>query len=138
MCTLSLIFPAVCFVCSIVSGFSIELYVLHLFGEPQGIFFSVCIIAIVIYQLSVLQCHFMIFFMPRSLLYCIWLAQERASSRLDQGTSQFVPSNNNSTETLSSTSRPRVTVNDRLPGAVVLARARLLERLRGVSLSGNR
>ncbi|XP_061957615.1 probable E3 ubiquitin-protein ligase RHY1A [Populus nigra] len=63
---------------------------------------------------------------------------ERASSRLDQGTSQFVPSNNNSTETLSSTSRPRVTVNDRLPGAVVLARARLLERLRGVSLSGNR
>jgi hypothetical protein len=80
----------------------------------------------------------MIFFMPRSLLYCIWLAQERASSRLDQGTSQFVPSNNNSTETLSSTSRPRVTVNDRLPGAVVLARARLLERLRGVSLSGNR
>jgi hypothetical protein len=31
-----------------------------------------------------------------------------------------------------------VTVNDRLPGAVVLARARLLERLRGVSLSGNR
>ncbi|KAJ6985199.1 hypothetical protein D5086_018262 [Populus alba] len=63
---------------------------------------------------------------------------ERASSRLDQGTSQFVPSNNNSTETLSSTSRPRVTVNDRLPGSVVLARARLLERLRGVSLSGNR
>ncbi|KAG6761325.1 hypothetical protein POTOM_034540 [Populus tomentosa] len=63
---------------------------------------------------------------------------ERASSRPDQGTSQFVPSNNNSTETLSSTSRPRVTVNDRLPGSVVLARARLLERLRGVSLSGNR
>ncbi|XP_011001692.1 PREDICTED: uncharacterized protein LOC105108889 [Populus euphratica] len=63
---------------------------------------------------------------------------ERASARLDQSTSQFVPSNNNSTETLSSTSQPRVTVNDRLPGAVLLARARLLERLRGVSLSGNR
>ncbi|KAI5576940.1 hypothetical protein POPTR_009G091200v4 [Populus trichocarpa] len=69
---------------------------------------------------------------------CQRFLSERASSRLDQGTSQFVPSNNNSTETLSSTSRPRVTVNDRLPGAVVLARARLLERLRGVSLSGNR
>ncbi|KAF9675825.1 hypothetical protein SADUNF_Sadunf09G0073600 [Salix dunnii] len=63
---------------------------------------------------------------------------EHAISRLDQGTSQLVPNNNNSTETPSSTSRPRVTVNDRLPGAVLLARARLLERLRGVSLSGNR
>ncbi|KAJ6671142.1 hypothetical protein OIU85_014956 [Salix viminalis] len=63
---------------------------------------------------------------------------ERASSRIDQGTSQLVPSNNNNAETPSSTSRPRVTVNDRLPGAVLLARARLLERLRGVSLSGNR
>lgn len=135
MCTLSLIFPAVCFVCSIVSSFSIELYVLHLFGEPQGIFF-----------LHYCNCYLptLSFAMPLYDFFlcpahcCIAMPQERASSRLDQGTSQFVPSNNNSTETLSSTSRPRVTVNDRLPGAVVLARARLLERLRGVSLSGNR
>ncbi|KAJ6299095.1 hypothetical protein OIU76_020133 [Salix suchowensis] len=63
---------------------------------------------------------------------------ERASARLDQGTGQSVPSNNLTTETLSSPSQPRVTGNERLPGAVLLARARLLERLRGVSLSGNR
>uniref|UniRef100_A0A6N2LVF4 Uncharacterized protein n=1 Tax=Salix viminalis TaxID=40686 RepID=A0A6N2LVF4_SALVM len=67
-------------------------------------------------------------------LYC----QERASARLDQGTGQSVPSNNLTTETLSSPSQPRVTGNERLPGAVLLARARLLERLRGVSISGNR
>ncbi|CAK7330069.1 unnamed protein product [Dovyalis caffra] len=66
------------------------------------------------------------------------LPAERASARPDQGTSQFVPSNNHSTETLSSTRRPRVNGNERLPGAVLLARARLLERLRGVTLSGNR
>ncbi|KAL9367476.1 hypothetical protein Peur_038675 [Populus x canadensis] len=60
---------------------------------------------------------------------------ERASARLDQDTNQFVPSNNLTAETFS---RPRVTGNGRLPGAVLLARARLLERLRGVSLSVNR
>lgn len=63
---------------------------------------------------------------------------DRALVPLDQGTSQFVPSNSTSIETLSNTSRPRLTGNDRLPGTVLLARARLLERLRGVSLSGNR
>nr|POE71032.1 hypothetical protein CFP56_53817 [Quercus suber] len=43
------------------------------------------------------------------------------------------------TENLSSTSRPRLIENeDRLPGAVLLARTRLLERLRGVPLSANR
>ncbi|EEF34882.1 conserved hypothetical protein [Ricinus communis] len=63
---------------------------------------------------------------------------DRASVRLDQATSQLAPGNSINTETLSSTSRPRMTGNDRLPGAVLLARARLLERLRGVSLSGNR
>ncbi|KAI3809887.1 hypothetical protein L1987_19490 [Smallanthus sonchifolius] len=35
-------------------------------------------------------------------------------------------------------SRPVVSGNDRLPGSVLLARERLVERLRGVSVSGNR
>lgn len=35
-------------------------------------------------------------------------------------------------------SRQRLSGNDRLPGAVVLARERLLARLSGVPLSGNR
>ena len=34
--------------------------------------------------------------------------------------------------------RPRLSGSDRLPGAVVLARERLLARLSGVPLSGNR
>ncbi|KAF3958372.1 hypothetical protein CMV_016719 [Castanea mollissima] len=56
-----------------------------------------------------------------------------------QSTSQFGSSNSANTENLSSTSRPRLIENeDRLPGAVLLARARLLERLRGVPLSANR
>lgn len=63
---------------------------------------------------------------------------ERASVRLDQSTSQFVSSNSANTEILSSTSRPRLTENERLPGAVLLARARLLERLRGMPPPGNR
>nr|POE97979.1 hypothetical protein CFP56_51961 [Quercus suber] len=43
------------------------------------------------------------------------------------------------TENLSSTSRTRLIENeDRLPGAVLLARARLQERSRGVPLSANR
>ncbi|KAF5731836.1 hypothetical protein HS088_TW18G00521 [Tripterygium wilfordii] len=37
-----------------------------------------------------------------------------------------------------SISLPGLNGNDRLPGAVLLARARLLERLRGVSVSRNR
>ncbi|XP_059448421.1 probable E3 ubiquitin-protein ligase RHY1A [Corylus avellana] len=60
---------------------------------------------------------------------------ERASVRLDQSTSQLVSSNSANTENLS---RPRLSENERLPGAVLLARERLLERLRGVPLSGNR
>ncbi|KAF2320943.1 hypothetical protein GH714_032115 [Hevea brasiliensis] len=63
---------------------------------------------------------------------------ERASGWLDHSTSLFVPSNSTSSETISSTSRPRLTGNERLPRGVLLARARLVERLRGVSLSGNR
>ncbi|XP_050212076.1 probable E3 ubiquitin-protein ligase RHY1A [Mercurialis annua] len=63
---------------------------------------------------------------------------DRALVRLDQGSSQLSPSSNTRRETLRNASRPRSTGNDRLPGAVLLARARLLERLSGVSLSGNR
>ncbi|KAL5788126.1 hypothetical protein ACOSP7_005075 [Xanthoceras sorbifolium] len=63
---------------------------------------------------------------------------ERPSARFDQGTSQFVSSNPITTEVSGSTSRPSLNGNERLPGAVLLARARLLERLRGVSLSANR
>lgn len=70
-------------------------------------------------------------------LICIFscLAKERASVRLDQSTSQLVSSNSANTENLS---RPRLSENERLPGAVLLARERLLERLRGVPLSGYR
>jgi hypothetical protein len=70
-------------------------------------------------------------------LICIFscLAKERASGRLDQSTSQLVSSNSANTESLR---RPRLSENERLPGAVLLARERLLERLRGVPLPGNR
>ncbi|CAN1156227.1 Probable E3 ubiquitin-protein ligase RHY1A [Linum perenne] len=64
--------------------------------------------------------------------------QERSSARFDQGSSQHVPNNSSGPETSNSSGRPRVTANERLPGPVLLARARLLERLRGVSLSGSR
>ena len=68
-----------------------------------------------------------------------WLDKERAAVRPEQSTSQFVSSNSANTENLSSTSRPRLIENeDRLPGDVLLARARLLERLRGVPISANR
>ncbi|TXG64165.1 hypothetical protein EZV62_011159 [Acer yangbiense] len=63
---------------------------------------------------------------------------ERASARFDQGASQFVSSNPINREMSRSTSRPSLNGNERLPGAVLLARARLLERLRGVSISPNR
>lgn len=63
--------------------------------------------------------------------------QERASVWLDQGTSQHVSSNPMNSEVSRSTSSPSWNGNERLPGTVLLARARLLERLRGVSLSEN-
>lgn len=66
----------------------------------------------------------------------------RESVRLDQGSSssggQSVPGNvnvENFTRTLGS---ERFSRSDRLPGAVLLARERLLERLRGVSSLGHR
>ncbi|CAI0472088.1 unnamed protein product [Linum tenue] len=66
--------------------------------------------------------------------YC----QERSSGRFDHVSRQYVSNNSFGQESSSTSGRPRVTSNERLPGAVLLARARLLERLRGVSLSGNR
>ncbi|XP_030943723.1 uncharacterized protein LOC115968459 [Quercus lobata] len=67
------------------------------------------------------------------------LLTEGAAVRPEQSTSQFISSNSANAENLSSTSRPRLFENeDRLHGAVLLARARLLECLRGVPLSANR
>ncbi|CAA3008249.1 Hypothetical predicted protein [Olea europaea subsp. europaea] len=65
--------------------------------------------------------------------------QERDSSRFDQGSHQFAPGNVNISGN-EGTIQDRLTFsgNDRLPGAVLLARERLLQRLRGVNLSGNR
>ncbi|XVF67468.1 hypothetical protein PTKIN_Ptkin10aG0123900 [Pterospermum kingtungense] len=63
---------------------------------------------------------------------------ERASNRFDQGTSQFVSTNGLNAEGVSTSRRQSLSSNERLPGAVLLARARLLERLRGVSVSANR
>lgn len=66
---------------------------------------------------------------------------EREPVRLDQATHQPSSSgiNSVSADILSGIShRQRFTGSDRLPGAVLLARERLLARLRGVPLSGNR
>ncbi|XP_077217321.1 RING/U-box superfamily protein [Tasmannia lanceolata] len=62
---------------------------------------------------------------------------EREPVRLDHTTSQPGTSNFGIIDTSSRTSRQRLR-NDRLPGAVLQARERLSERLRGVSLPGNR
>ncbi|XP_075673823.1 putative E3 ubiquitin-protein ligase RHY1A, partial [Castanea sativa] len=79
-----------------------------------------------------------LYFFPLISTLC-WLEKERPSVQPEQSTSQFVSSNRVNTENLSCTNRPRLIENeDRLPGAVLLARARLLERLRGVPLSANR
>ncbi|XP_059652986.1 probable E3 ubiquitin-protein ligase RHY1A [Cornus florida] len=64
---------------------------------------------------------------------------ERESVRLDQGGSQSAIFNHlNSANVSSIHDRARVRGNDRLPGAVVLARERLLERLRGPSSRNSR
>ncbi|XP_010647940.1 probable E3 ubiquitin-protein ligase RHY1A isoform X2 [Vitis vinifera] len=66
---------------------------------------------------------------------------DREPVRLDQATRQPSSSgiNSVSADILSGIShRQRFTGSDRLPGAVLLARERLLARLRGVPLSGNR
>lgn len=64
---------------------------------------------------------------------------ERDPIRPDQGGIQSSSGNIiNLDDSRNIRNRQRITGNDRLPGAVVLARERLLERLRGVSVSGNR
>lgn len=70
----------------------------------------------------------------------LYPSQDRAALQLDEGTSQFAASNRTNLENFSSGSSPRLPENERLPGAVLLARARLLERLRGVPVpvSGSR
>ncbi|KAL1193412.1 putative E3 ubiquitin-protein ligase RHY1A [Cardamine amara subsp. amara] len=53
-----------------------------------------------------------------------------------QGTAQYLNTNSTDSET-ESNSLGNLNGSERLPGAVLLARARLFERLRGVSLSSN-
>ncbi|THG20750.1 probable E3 ubiquitin-protein ligase RHY1A [Camellia sinensis] len=64
---------------------------------------------------------------------------ERDTVQLDEGSSQSSSENIiNSDNVNALRNRLRLNGNERLPGAVLLARERLLERLRGVSLSGDR
>ncbi|KAA3488633.1 E3 ubiquitin-protein ligase RLIM-like [Gossypium australe] len=67
----------------------------------------------------------------------------RSSERLaregfDEGTGELSSSHGLNADGVSSSSRQSLRANERLPGAVLLARARLVERLRGVSVSANR
>ncbi|KAI4342328.1 hypothetical protein MLD38_026967 [Melastoma candidum] len=62
---------------------------------------------------------------------CLWL-------HTDAGTSQAGPSSGMNVPTETNSRRSRQASTDRLPGSVLLARERLLERLRGVPLSGGR
>ncbi|KAK6916350.1 Zinc finger, RING-type [Dillenia turbinata] len=63
----------------------------------------------------------------------------REPVHLGQSSSLFGSSNRYRAESSSSRADgPTLSRNDRLPGAVLLARERLLERLRGISVSGNR
>ncbi|MBA0751490.1 hypothetical protein Gogos_000410, partial [Gossypium gossypioides] len=67
----------------------------------------------------------------------------RSSERLaregfDEGTGELSSSYGLNADGVSSSSRQSLRANERLPGAVLLARARLVERLRGVSVSSNR
>ncbi|KAL8554677.1 hypothetical protein ACS0TY_002750 [Phlomoides rotata] len=65
--------------------------------------------------------------------------QERESSRLEEGGQQHSLGNTSHTENeVNVQGRLRFSGNDRLPGAVLLARERLFQRLRGVTLSGSR
>ncbi|KAK6136920.1 hypothetical protein DH2020_029326 [Rehmannia glutinosa] len=65
--------------------------------------------------------------------------QERESTRLEDGGHQFSSGNgSHSGSHINVRDRLRVSGNDRLPGAVLLARERLLQRLRGVTLSASR
>lgn len=61
-----------------------------------------------------------------------------ARARFDESTSELVSRNGLYADGVSSSIRQSLRSNERLPGDVLLARARLLERLRGVSVSANR
>ncbi|KAL5561345.1 hypothetical protein UlMin_031092 [Ulmus minor] len=63
---------------------------------------------------------------------------ERSGFRFDDSTSHFVSSNRIDTENLTSPRISPLTAEERLPGAVLLARARLRERLSGMPLAVNR
>lgn len=71
--------------------------------------------------------------------YC---SQDRESVRFDQGggssSSQSIPANLDLEAFTSIPSRERFVRRDRLPGDVLLARERLVERLRGIQLTGRR
>ncbi|CAK9154664.1 unnamed protein product [Ilex paraguariensis] len=65
--------------------------------------------------------------------------QEHHPVHLDQVSSQSASGNTFTSENIGGIhARQRYSGNDRLPGAVILARERLLQRLRSVSQSGNR
>ncbi|KAG8368462.1 hypothetical protein BUALT_Bualt15G0047900 [Buddleja alternifolia] len=65
--------------------------------------------------------------------------QERESIRFEEGGHQFSSGNaGHSVNHNNVRDRLRISGNDRLPGAVLLARERLMQRLRGVTLSGSR
>ncbi|KAL3814295.1 hypothetical protein ACJIZ3_015563 [Penstemon smallii] len=67
--------------------------------------------------------------------------QERELTRLEQGGQQFASgdvSHSGDHSNGNVQGRLRLSGNDRLPGAVLLARERLVQRLRGVTLSGSR
>ncbi|KAH1030387.1 hypothetical protein J1N35_042561 [Gossypium stocksii] len=68
---------------------------------------------------------------------CATPPHKRASMQFDQGSSRFVSINGVNAESVSNSNRQSLHSNERLPGAVLLARAKLLERLRGVSVSAN-
>ncbi|KAJ9561126.1 hypothetical protein OSB04_006286 [Centaurea solstitialis] len=65
-------------------------------------------------------------------------SEHEAVVQHEQGHSLSPSSSIINSDDFRSIQRRRATANDRLPGAVLLARERLVERLRGVSVSGNR
>ncbi|CAM8945025.1 unnamed protein product [Rhodiola kirilowii] len=60
---------------------------------------------------------------------------EREPFEVNEGSSQNGPANNTTQEVSSPSNRTRVRCSERLPGAVLQARERLLQRLRGTTIS---
>ncbi|XP_028796416.1 probable E3 ubiquitin-protein ligase RHY1A [Neltuma alba] len=75
---------------------------------------------------------------PTQRLFHRLSSTERESARLDRWHNRSLSNTSNSAENVSSFRGPRVTGNDRLPVAVVHARARLLQRLSAAPPSRNR